>query len=117
MSILRSATTAILTASAVACVALTAVIGIATADETCQSPYLAKITGQEDFVYIWTLGVWVSKGSETDPTSWLRLAPTRVVPITEKWFRVYPWGGATKPTTAVFPMTARGSGRAASMTA
>ena len=33
-------------------------IGIATvkADETCQSPYMAKIVGQEDFVYIWTLG-------------------------------------------------------------
>lgn len=29
----------------------------ANADETCQSPYMAKITGQEDFVYIWTLGV------------------------------------------------------------
>lgn len=29
----------------------------ATADETCQSPYMAKITGQEDFVYVWTLGV------------------------------------------------------------
>src|SRR5262245_10394408 len=26
------------------------------ADETCQSPYLPKITGQEDFVYVWTLG-------------------------------------------------------------
>jgi selenium-binding protein 1 len=29
----------------------------ATADETCMSPYMAKITGQEDFVYVWTLGV------------------------------------------------------------
>ena len=29
----------------------------AVADETCQSPYLPKITGQEDFVHIWTLGV------------------------------------------------------------
>jgi methanethiol oxidase len=29
----------------------------AVADETCQSPYMAKITGQEDFVYVWTLGV------------------------------------------------------------
>jgi len=29
----------------------------ALADETCQSPYLPKITGQEDFVYVWTLGV------------------------------------------------------------
>jgi len=27
------------------------------ADETCQSPYMAKIEGQEDFVYVWTLGV------------------------------------------------------------
>ncbi len=29
----------------------------AAADETCQSPYLAKVVGQEDFVYVWTLGV------------------------------------------------------------
>lgn len=29
----------------------------AIADETCQSPYMAKITGQEDFVYVWTLGI------------------------------------------------------------
>ena len=28
----------------------------AQADETCASPYMAKITGQEDFVYVWTLG-------------------------------------------------------------
>lgn len=27
------------------------------ADETCMSPYMPKITGQEDFVYVWTLGV------------------------------------------------------------
>ena len=27
------------------------------ADETCMSPYIAKIEGQEDFVYVWTLGV------------------------------------------------------------
>jgi selenium-binding protein 1 len=27
------------------------------ADETCMSPYLPKITGQEDYVYVWTLGV------------------------------------------------------------
>ena len=29
----------------------------ASADETCQSPYLPKLEGQEDFVYVWTLGV------------------------------------------------------------
>jgi selenium-binding protein 1 len=27
------------------------------ADETCQSPYMPKITGEEEFVYVWTLGV------------------------------------------------------------
>ena len=26
-------------------------------DETCMSPYMPKITGQEDFIYVWTLGV------------------------------------------------------------
>jgi selenium-binding protein 1 len=29
----------------------------ASADETCMSPYMAKIVGQEDFLYVWTLGV------------------------------------------------------------
>jgi selenium-binding protein 1 len=28
----------------------------AMADETCMSPYMAKIVGQEDFLYVWTLG-------------------------------------------------------------
>lgn len=28
----------------------------ASADETCSSPYLARIEGQEEFVYVWTLG-------------------------------------------------------------
>ena len=27
------------------------------ADETCSSPYLARIDGQEEFIYVWTLGV------------------------------------------------------------
>src|SRR5215472_15442034 len=31
--------------------------GGAIADETCSSPYLARIDGQEEFVYVWTLGV------------------------------------------------------------
>ncbi len=26
-------------------------------DETCQSPYMPKLVGQEDYVYVWTLGV------------------------------------------------------------
>src|SRR5256714_6763595 len=33
------------------------VLGAARADETCSSPYLARIDGQEEFVYVWTLGV------------------------------------------------------------
>ncbi|MEZ5535677.1 MAG: selenium-binding protein SBP56-related protein [Thiolinea sp.] len=32
-------------------------VGPLQADETCMSPYMAKITGQEDYVYVWTLGV------------------------------------------------------------
>ena len=43
-------------------------VGTATlvsADETCQSPYLPKLDGQEDFVYVWTLGVeGVGDGSD-----------------------------------------------------
>jgi len=34
-----------------------AVAGVAAADETCQSPYLPKLEGQEDYVHIWTLGI------------------------------------------------------------
>jgi selenium-binding protein 1 len=37
--------------------AIGAVARPALADETCQSPYMAKITGEEDYVYVWTLGV------------------------------------------------------------
>lgn len=44
-----------LTLSVTLAISTSGIPGIA--DETCQSPYMAKITGQEDFVYIWTLGV------------------------------------------------------------
>jgi selenium-binding protein 1 len=27
------------------------------ADETCQSPFLPKVTGQEDYIDVWTLGI------------------------------------------------------------
>ncbi len=47
-----------------ACVLTASTLGLtgigmtaAQADETCQSPYMAKITGQEDMVYVWTLGM------------------------------------------------------------
>ncbi len=41
-------------AAAALCILLAAGAG---ADETCQSPYLPKLVGQEDFVYVWTLGI------------------------------------------------------------
>jgi selenium-binding protein 1 len=48
----------------------------ALADETCQSPYLPKIVGQEDFVYVWTLGVdgW---GDGSDKLVAIGANPTR----------------------------------------
>jgi selenium-binding protein 1 len=57
MSHAYSSTRALLAGLAVAAVAL--FVGPATsgADETCMSPYMAKIVGQEDFIYVWTLGM------------------------------------------------------------
>ncbi len=43
-----------LTAIATAAFAASPLRGFA--DETCQSPYMIRIEGQEEFVYIWTLG-------------------------------------------------------------
>ena len=37
--------------------ALIAFTAAVAADETCMSPYMAKIVGQEDYVYVWTMGV------------------------------------------------------------
>jgi len=45
----------LLSTAAVLCAGLTG--QPAQADETCQSPYMAKITGEEEFVYVWTLGL------------------------------------------------------------
>ena len=36
---------------------LVSITAATSADETCMSPYMAKIVGQEDFVYVWTLGM------------------------------------------------------------
>ncbi|SNZ19294.1 selenium-binding protein SBP56-related protein [Cohaesibacter gelatinilyticus] len=44
------------------------------ADETCQSPYMPKITGHEEFVYIWTLGV-EGMGDEQDKLVTIDLRP------------------------------------------
>jgi selenium-binding protein 1 len=38
---------------------------VALADETCLSPYMPKLTGQEDYVYVWTVGIdGVGDGSD-----------------------------------------------------
>jgi len=44
-------------AFAMSCALLLAAAFGAHADETCMSPFMPKLTGQEDYVYVWTLGV------------------------------------------------------------
>lgn len=53
----RSERTARLVIIVAALCGMAASVVTARADETCSSPYLARIEGQEEFVYIWTLGV------------------------------------------------------------
>lgn len=52
------------------------------ADETCASPYMKKITGQEDYVYVWTLGV-EGLGDEQD-----KLVTVDTDPKSEKYGKV-----------------------------
>jgi selenium-binding protein 1 len=43
-----------------AALALTSLLSVSYStkgDETCSSPYMARVEGQEEFVYVWTLGV------------------------------------------------------------
>ena len=49
----------------------------AVADETCMSPYMAKIVGQEDYVYVWTLGV-EGLGDEQDKLVTISVNPDSV---------------------------------------
>lgn len=69
----------LLTVVAIASAVMTSTV---TADETCMSPYMAKITGQEDFVYIWTLGA-SGIGDEQD-----KLVTVAVNPQTENYGKV-----------------------------
>ncbi len=56
--------------------------GSAGADETCLSPYMAKIVGQEDFIYVWTLGV-EGVGDEQD-----KLVTVDVDPSSKRYGKV-----------------------------
>ncbi|SFU19255.1 methanethiol oxidase [Sedimentitalea nanhaiensis] len=59
---------------AVSALALTAMPFSVSADETCQSPYMPMITGHEEYVYIWTLGV-EGMGDEQDKMVTVDLRP------------------------------------------
>ena len=61
---------------------LLSITPVALADETCMSPYMAKIVGQEDFVYIWTLGM-EGLGDEQD-----KLVTVDVNPQSENYGKV-----------------------------
>ena len=56
--------------------------GLAAGDETCMSPYMAKIEGQEDVVYVWTLGV-PGVGDEQD-----KLVTVDVNPDSDRYGKV-----------------------------
>jgi selenium-binding protein 1 len=66
--------------------------GLALADETCMSPYMAKIVGQEDYAYVWTLGV-PGLGDEQDKLVTLDVNPTS--PSYGKVVHTLPVGGRT----------------------
>lgn len=60
--------------SAWLCSSVLAALSTVQADETCMSPYMAKIEGQEDYVYVWTLGM-EGLGDEQDKLVTLDVNP------------------------------------------
>ena len=57
-------------------------VSVSQADETCMSPYMAKIVGQEDYVYVWTLGV-EGLGDEQD-----KLVTIDVNPVSDTYGKI-----------------------------
>src|SRR5713101_9662179 len=88
--------------------------GVARADETCSSPYLARIDGQEEFVYVWTLGV-EGLGDGADKLVTVDVKPGS--PTYGKSSAALPLRAATRRTTAGSPMTGVNSGSPALKTA
>jgi selenium-binding protein 1 len=86
----------------------------ARADETCNSPYMGNlIKGQEDYVYVWTLGV-KGLGDGFD-----KLVTIDANPSSKQYGKVTrsPWVGAARRITWASPTTAAFSGRGGSTTA
>jgi len=77
------------------------------ADETCMSPYMAKIVGQEDFIYVWTLGV-EGVGDEQD-----KLVQNNM----ERSLTRFPLADAMRRTTPASQMIAVICGQVASIPA
>ena len=65
-------------ATLIACLGLAALRSPpgARADEPCQSPYVQKLVGQEDFVYVWTLGI-AGLGDGSDKLVTIGVNPAR----------------------------------------
>jgi len=87
------------------------VIGVAHADETCNSPYISQlIKGQEDYVYVWTLGVeGLGDGSD-------KLVTIDVNPKSKRYGKVISkvsTGSASRRTTWDSPTTGATCGRRA----
>ena len=80
----------------------------ALADETCQSPYLAKLEGQEDYVYVWTLGV-EGLGDGSDKLVTIGANPARDG-LRQGGRTRSRSAAATRRTTAASPTTAASSG-------
>jgi hypothetical protein len=79
------------------------------ADETCSSPYLARIEGQEEFLYVWTLGV-EGLGDGAD-----KLVTVDVKPGSPSYGKVidsHSVDGRNELTTADSPMIDASSGSA-----
>lgn len=62
--------------AAISSMAVIAASVTASADETCMSPFMPKITGQEDYVYAWTLGM-DGVGDGSDKLVTIGVNPTR----------------------------------------
>jgi len=81
---------------------------IAAADETCLSPYMPKIVGPEDYVYVWTLGI-EGLGDGSDKLVTIGANPKRQ--DFGKVISSVSIGAGTRPTTATSPTTGGSSGR------